>query len=422
MVRLPPILPILATLIALLVLGIAQAEERLVPAETGSLAEAIAGASPGDVLILAPGRHDGPVVLEFSVTLDGRGEATIDGNGQGDVIRVAGPDVTVRGLTIIGSGNDHPVVDSGVKLDRTAERALVENNVLIENLVGVHVFGAKDSVIRGNIIKGRQGHRMNDRGNGVYVWNAPGTVVEHNIIRYGRDGIFVNASRQNVFAHNDLSDLRFAIHYMFTHDSELVGNRSRRNHAGWAIMYSERLEIRDNVSEDDRDHGLLLNTTNRSHISGNIVRRSNDKCVFMYNANRNRFVDNWFERCPIGIHFTAGSEGNVVSGNAFVLNRSQVKYVGTRYLDWAHEGRGNYWSDNPAFDLDGDGIADRPYRPNDVLDEILWTLPQAKALINSPAVQAVRWAQSRFPALYPGGVIDTAPLMQPPALAAEDTL
>jgi nitrous oxidase accessory protein len=135
----------------------------------------------------------------------------------------------------------------------------------------------------------------------------------------------------------------------------------------------------------------------------------------MYNANRNLVADNRFEGCPIGIHFTAGSEGNIVTGNGFIANRTQVKYVGTRYLDWAHEGRGNYWSDNPAFDLDGDGIADRPYRPNDVMDEVLWTLPQAKVLINSPAVQIVRWAQSRFPALYPGGVVDTAPLMQPPA-------
>src|SRR5690606_28201423 len=100
--------------------------------------------------------------------------------------------------------------------------------------------------------------------------------------------------------------------------------------------------------------------------------------------------------------------------NAFVANRTQVKYVGTRFVDWGQNGRGNYWSDNAAFDLDGNGIADRPYRPNDVMDQVLWKLPAAKALVSSPAVQMVRWAQARFPALYPGGVVDTAPLMRPP--------
>ena len=42
--------------------------------------------------------------------------------------------------------------------------------------------------------------------------------------------------------------------------------------------------------------------------------------------------------------------------------------------------------------------------------------PAAKLLLNSPAVQVVRWAQSRFPAIHPGGVIDSAPLMSPPAV------
>ncbi|MET0710309.1 MAG: NosD domain-containing protein, partial [Tardiphaga sp.] len=117
----------------------------------------------------------------------------------------------------------------------------------------------------------------------------------------------------------------------------------------------------------------------------------------------------------IGVHFTAGSEGNEITGNAFVGNRNQVKYVGTRDLDWSKGGRGNYWSDNPAFDLDGDGIADTAYRPNDLVDRVLWTAPSAKVLINSPAVQVLRWAQAQFPALYPGGVVDTHPLMAPPS-------
>ena len=118
-----------------------------------------------------------------------------------------------------------------------------------------------------------------------------------------------------------------------------------------------------------------------------------------------------FEGCEIGVHFTAGSERNQISGNAFVANQTQVKYVGSRWLDWSAEGVGNYWSDNPAFDLDRDGRADAAYRPNDVVDQVLWRHPAAKLLISSPIIQILRWAQSVFPAVYPGGVIDTAPLM-----------
>jgi nitrous oxidase accessory protein len=201
---------------------------------------------------------------------------------------------------------------------------------------------------------------------------------------------------------------------MYTLESRIAGNVSRGNHVGYAMMYSSGLEIEGNRSDGDRDHGLMLNSTDSSLIRGNVVERGGEKCVFIYSANKNSLFDNRFEGCPIGIHFTAGSERNLISGNAFVGNRTQVKYVGTRLVDWAHEGRGNYWSDNPAFDLDGDGIADQPYRPNDVMDEVLWTLPQAKVLVNSPAVQLLRAAQARFPALKPGGVVDSAPLMSPP--------
>lgn len=100
--------------------------------------------------------------------------------------------------------------------------------------------------------------------------------------------------------------------------------------------------------------------------------------------------------------------------NAFIGNRTQVKYVGTRHLDWSSGGRGNYWSDNPGFDLDRDGLADTAYRPNDIVDRVLWTAPRAKLLLNSPAVQVLRWAQSQFPAILPGGVVDSRPLIAPP--------
>lgn len=399
-------------LAALAVLGSAHAVEHRVEPGT-ALQPLIDAAAPGEVLRLAPGRHAGPLLVDRPLALVGEPGAVIVGTGKGSVVTVTAPDVRIEDLEITGSGIDVPAMDSAILLHRTAPRALVRGNRLIDNLFGVYLHGAAESLVEDNVIDGRQDLRMAEAGNGVSIWNAPGARIVGNRIRYGRDGIYVKVSRNNLFENNDFSALRFAIHYMYTNDSRVAGNRSRGNHVGWAIMYSERLEVENNVSDEDRDHGLLLNSTNGSRVIGNVVRRGGEKCVFVYNANNNRLADNWFEGCPIGIHFTAGSEGNAMTGNAFVANRVQVKYVGTRFIDWAAEGRGNYWSDNPAFDLDGDGIADRPYRPNDVMDEILWTRPQAKLLANSPAVQMVRWAQARFPALYPGGVFDSAPLIRP---------
>ena len=396
----------------------AVAGERLVT--PGTLLQPVIDATlPGDTVRLAAGRHAGPIIIDRRLSLVGDPGAVLVGPGSGSVVTITAPDVRINGMEISGSGIDLPAMDSAILVQQSAPRAVIRDNRLLDNLFGVYLHGANGSIVRDNVITGRKDLRLAEAGNGVSLWNAPDAEVIGNTISHGRDGIFVKVSKHNNFENNTFSDLRFAIHYMYTNDSRIVGNRSRGNHVGWAIMYSKGLEIRDNVSDNDRDHGLMLNSTNDSKVVGNIVRGGGEKCVFVYNANRNSIVENWFEGCPIGIHFTAGSEGNLMSGNAFVANRMQVKYVGTRYVDWASEGRGNYWSDNPAYDLDGDGIADRPYRPNDVMDEILWTLPQAKVLVSSPAVQMVRWAQAHFPALYPGGVVDSAPLMRPPRMSQQ---
>ena len=51
------------------------------------------------------------------------------------------------------------------------------------------------------------------------------------------------------------------------------------------------------------------------------------------------------------------------------------------------------------------------------MDHILWSQPATKLLLGSPAVQLVRWSQATFPAILPGGVIDSHPLMTAPEIA-----
>jgi nitrous oxidase accessory protein len=400
------------TLIALLACPpvTADAAEYVVRPGPDALETAINMAQAGDTLRLWPGTYFGPIVITKPLTLIGE-KATIDGRGVGSVITVDVADVILTGLTITGSGSKGKGLDAGVSLTKKASRAIVRGNRILDNLIGVDIHGAEDSLVTGNVIEGRQDHRMNDRGNGVYVWNAPGASVIGNDIRWGKDGVFVNTSHHNTFSGNRFRDLRFAVHYMFAHDSTVSDNISQGNHLGFAVMNSDRVEVTGNISIGDRDHGIMLNYTNNSRIAGNWVQDGGEKCVFIYNAHKNQIEDNRLERCQIGIHFTAGSERNAIAGNAFVGNRTQVKYAGTKWVDWSVEGRGNYWSNFAAYDIDGDGIAEGQFRPNDAVDHVLWTQPAARLLLGSPAIQLVRWSQSAFPALLPGGVVDSHPLM-----------
>jgi len=392
----------------------ANAEEWLVQPGKGTLQSAIDSASAGDSLLLVAGTYSGSVDVHRSLILSGIGDGAsiVDGEGSAHVILVSAPDVSISGLDIRHSGEVAEDEDSGIFVTDKGDRALIHNNHLQDNLIGVYLKGPQAAVVRNNVIIGSQFHRMNDRGNGVYLWDTPGSVIRDNVIRYGRDGIFVNGSRDNTFSGNHMSDLRIAIHYMYAHDSEISNNISINNHVGFAIMFSDRIIAKNNYSSGDAERGLFFNAANYSEIAGNRVVGA-EKCVFIYNANFNQISNNSFEQCQIGIHFTAGSEKNEIYANAFVDNRTQVKYVGTRYIEWSKDGRGNYWSDNAAFDIDNDGIADQIYRPNDLVDQIVWRHPLAKLLLNSPSLQLLKWVQSEFPTLHPGGVTDSKPLMLP---------
>ncbi|WP_296713319.1 nitrous oxide reductase family maturation protein NosD [Rhodoblastus sp.] len=407
-------IPLKAALFAAAVLAAAAARAAIIPVGEGeSVVEALSHAAPGDTLHLSKGVFKGGLVIDKpGLTIEGEPGATLDGNETGNVITIVAPEATIRGLNIQRSGLSLIGKNSGIFVDRTGDRARIEDNHLTDNLITIYLDGPHDVIVSHNQIYGLQRLRRTERGPAVSLWNTPGSAIVDNDIRYGRDGVFSVSSKNNIVRGNTFHDLRFAVHFMYTNDSNVVANFSTGNEVGYVLMFSDRLDVHENVSDKDRDHGFLFNYANNSRVEDNVTRAS-DKCVFIYNANKNRFAGNWFEGCNIGIHFTAGSERNEITGNAFVNNRTQVMYVGTRLLDWSVRGRGNYYSDNPAFDLNGDGIADTAYRPNNLMDQVIWRAPTAKLLLNSPAVQIVRWAQARFPAIHPGGVIDTAPLMKP---------
>jgi nitrous oxidase accessory protein len=179
------------------------AKEWRVEPGNGSLQSAIDSAQSGDHLQLVAGTYTGSVNIHRSLTLSGNGvngnagDSIIDGEGSSHVILVAAPDVVIRGLNIQRSGNVAEDEDSGIFITDKGDRTRIENNHLENNLIGVYLKGPESVVVSNNVIIGSQFHRMNDRGNGVYLWNTPGSVIKDNVIRFGRDGIFVNGSRNN---------------------------------------------------------------------------------------------------------------------------------------------------------------------------------------------------------------------------------
>lgn len=391
----------------------ALAADILVAPGEESFARALAEARDGDRLLLAEGTYTGSFVIDKRLAIEGAPGAVVDAGGRGSALSIHAAGASVRGLTIRGSGTQGEHFDSGIFVRKGSDDVVIENNDLDGNLFGIVLHGVRNARVLNNRIANRSDLWPNDRGNGIHVWNNTGTLIEGNRVESGRDGIYIEVSHGNVIRANRFEGLRFAVHYMSANANEVSDNVSIRNRIGFALMYSKGLKVFRNVSVSDLQHGLMLHTVYKSEAADNYIYGTGEKCLFIYTSAGNDIRDNRLEQCGIGVHFTGGSESNALHGNTFLQNEMQVKYTGLRVYEWSKDGRGNYWSDNPAYDLDGDGIADAAYRPNTLVDWVLWRYPLAKMLVSSPALEMLRFVQAQLPTLYPGGAIDSFPLMTP---------
>ncbi|WNK19536.1 nitrous oxide reductase family maturation protein NosD [Halomonas piscis] len=395
-----------------------------------SLQPLVANAAGGDRILLPEGRYAGPLVIDKTLALRAENGAVVDGGGAGNAVVVEAPDVVIDGVNVENWGADLTAMDAGIFIAREATGSVVKNARLEGPGFGIWLDGVHDAVIEDNVIRGDAERRSQDRGNGVHLFNVENVRVEGNDIARTRDGIYIDNSSRSFLARNRLHDLRYGVHYMYAHDNRLENNSTTGTRTGYALMQSKRLTVINNHSEGDLNYGILMNNITNSTLRGNrvsdihqrrdasgqaLVSGAAGKALFVYNSQYNLFENNRFANSGIGIHLTAGSEDNEVTGNAFIDNRQQVKYVATRSQEW----QGNYWSNYLGWDLDDDGVGDTVFEPNDAMDRLLWRYPAARILMDSPAVLALRWVQRQFPVFRPQGVRDSAPLMdEPEALTA----
>jgi nitrous oxidase accessory protein len=393
------------------------------------LAALIAAAPPGATVRVPTGVHAvRGLRLDKPVTLVGAPGAVLDAGGSGDVLRIGAANVTVRGLTLRRSGTDLTAENAGIFVEQKARDVTLDHNRIEDTLFGVYLDGPANVQVTNNVIRGLHSLQASDRGDGIHMWNDTGCTIEGNDIVGSRDGIYVYVSSNNAFIRNTVQDVRYGVHYMYSNHNVLRDNTSRGNVAGFALMSSDHLQVTGNIAEDDQSYGFLLNYISYSQFNRNEARHitglrgadggtldgGEGKGVFVYLSQFNDFHANVIANSEIGIHVTAGSEHNRLWANRFIANRLQVKYVQNLAQEWSVDRRGNYWSDYLGWDLDGDGIGDVPFRPNDGVDVLLWKYPSARSLMSSPAILLLRYVQRAFPVFTPPSVQDSHPLMHAP--------
>jgi len=108
--------------------------------------------------------------------------------------------------------------------------------------------------------------------------------------------------------------------------------------------------------------GILLEYSNNSIITGNVITDTMDGFSLMYSHN-NTIISNTIKDNEMGI-FVGYSNNNTIHHNSFISNIEQAVTMDSNNL-WDNHVEGNYWSDYEGEDSNADGIGDTPY----VIDE-----------------------------------------------------
>lgn len=375
-----------------------------------SIQATIDQAQPGDVIEVERAVYTERLLIAKPLTLRGLNRPTISGANQGDTIRVTSPDVVMEGLIVRDSGDSLLAQNAGIYIRPGAHRAIVRQCQLTYNLFGLWIEKANDVRIEGNVITGKRDYPSSQRGNGVQLYNTQGARIIGNNIGFVRDALYIDVSHHAVFSHNKLHHSRYGSHYMNSYYNVWEYNETWMNRGGLALMEVRNQVVRHNRAWHNTDHGIMLRTIQDSVIEDNIV-AGNERGFFIYDVEYTTIKNNLVINNAVGVHLSAGSTRNTVTGNDFIANQEQVRYVGARDEAWGGD-HGNHWSNYLGWDRNADGVGDVPYEANDMVDRLTWRYPMVKLLMSSPSVQAMRLVGQQFPVLRVPSVVDAHPRMQ----------
>lgn len=380
--------------------------------------EALEAANDGDTIEVHGGEHLTPVVIEKSVRLIGLDNPIIDGHGEGTLIFIHAPDVTLQGFTVRNSGNVQHREDAAV--DITGPRAIIENNHFEDVLYGIFFASAPDGIARNNTIYGK-GDDPAMRGDSIRVWYSDNVQILDNYVEHSRDTV-IWYSDNIVIMGNTFIDNRYGLHFMYNNSAQVEHNVFENNSVGAFMMYSTDPHIKDNIFAYNRGpsgYGLAMKDMDEvvatdNFFVGNRAGLYLDNSPALYEIY-NRFENNVFAYNDVGTTTLPAVERNIFTGNSFLENTQQISIRGREVVSrniWSEDGVGNYWSDYAGYDKNDDGVGEAPYKSDKLFENMMDEYPVIQLFTYSPAAQAIEFTGSAFPLIRPQPrLIDDAPLM-----------
>lgn len=373
---------------------------------------ALAQANAGDTIFIHEGTYtEGNLSIEKAITLIGIGFPILDGQHQCEIITITASGVAIYGLEIRNSGQMSTLDVAGIKVLST-DRVLIENNRLRDCNFGIYLSNTNDCRVTRNDVQGILKEEQNS-GNGIHLWKAARALIEENHLSGHRDGIYFEFVTDSEIRYNQSEhNMRYGLHFMFSHNDHYHHNRFHHNGAGVAVMYSRQVRMTENefaYNWGSSAYGLLLKDISDSHIWKNSF-EYNSAGVYMEGASRITLEQNQFRANGWALRVQASCDANIVRQNNFFGNSFDVSTNGSLVLN---SFEGNYWDRYEGYDLNRDGVGDVPFRPVSLYAVVVERMPFGLLLMRSLMVYLMDKAEKIIPSLTPEKLMDEKPAMNP---------
>lgn len=361
--------------------------------KTGPLQKEIDQLAPNGRLVLPKGNYQGPIHIKTSgVTIEGEPGTVISAGGKDSVIVISADDVTIKELTITGSGTSYTQADSGIGL-RSVNNAKLQNNKIVDCLFGIDVYGGKNITIQGNDIASKN-LDIGLRGDAIRLWTVTDSEVSENRWSHSRD-VVSWYSKKILFKDNHGSDSRYSLHSMYSEHLRIQNNVFKRNKVGIFLMYGTDFIITNNHIEKAlgaTGMGIGLKESSNIFAQNNTINYSAvgilvDNSPFKV-GSRNWFHGNKMAFNGKGVVLSNDLPGGEFKKNIFLGNLEDVDSEsrnGSKSI-WDK----NYWDKYEGFDQNKDDIGDTSFIVRKYGDTLRGRDPKAAFFHGTPLVTLLR--------------------------------
>ncbi len=376
-----------------------------------TIKQALASAKDGDTIIINKGTYrEGNILIKKRVVILGKGYPVLDGQAKHEVLSINRDSVVVKGLKIINSGHSALIEPCGIKV-YDSDNVMIVNNILDNNFFGIYIQNGKKCIIKNNSVVA-YGEDEQLIGNGIHCWKCENLQIIGNKISGHRDGIYFEFVTESVIWRNIAqNNVRYGLHFMFSHNDAYITNIFKNNGAGVAVMFTKNVKMFNNYFEEnwgDSAYGLLLKEISDSYIYNNKFCR-NTSGIYMEGTSRVKVEKNIFSANGWGMKIQASCMENEIVNNNYLKNTFDISTNGSLVLNTFNS---NYWDKYEGYDLNKDSIGDVPYHPLSLFAVLTESNPSTMLLYRSFMISLLDKSEKVLPSITPDNFVDNSPLMK----------